>query len=481
MILPRASRNPGPDRDNLNSLKADIRELIALTKENLSGLQKQSTPSTKESGDYFDKEYALLKAELEECDSGRQETTKDCNSVDIKEDLDALQGMKCQAPHGHQWGEISYHNALICSVEPTDDICSMDQIQIRVMFTNPTHQNMMPCPYYLEGECRFSDDHCRYSHGELVHLSSLKEYKEPDFSAVRPGIQVLVKSDDSLWHRAVVLTLSSKNKCEVKLESSRKMMEVDLSSILPLDGENTQDSSSDESEDDSDMNVNPVFVQQSLLTNPPSSAIGDWEKHTRGIGSRLMAQMGYVTGTGLGKYGDGRLEPVEAMVFPAGKSLDHCMALKEKAGGDENLFKVEKRLKRLQRKHERQSQEQYERGKQQTSVFDFINSKLGGKKGSIEDQLSSKYSNKDKKLKSESCQSLKVFGFHVGEEIRKTERDMARLRESLFRQVEGSAAHNTIMSKLEEKEEELKKLRASEHSIDLERSQRKNCKKLTVF
>lgn len=34
-----------------------------------------------------------------------------------------------------------------------------------------------------------------------------------------------------------------------------------------------------------------------------------------------MVQMGYVMGTGLGKNGEGRLEPVEAVVFPAGKSL----------------------------------------------------------------------------------------------------------------------------------------------------------------
>jgi hypothetical protein len=57
------------------------------------------------------------------------------------------------------------------------------------------------------------------------------------------------------------------------------------------------------------------------------------------------------------------------------------MLLKEKAGGDTNLFKVERRLKRLQQKHERHSELQYEREKQQTNVFDFINSKLGGKRG----------------------------------------------------------------------------------------------------
>jgi hypothetical protein len=45
------------------------------------------------------------------------------------------------------------------------------------MFTNPTQQDMLPCPYYLEGDCRFSDQQCRFSHGELVDLSALKEYK----------------------------------------------------------------------------------------------------------------------------------------------------------------------------------------------------------------------------------------------------------------------------------------------------------------
>lgn len=50
-------------------------------------------------------------------------------------------------------------------------------------------------------------------------------------------------------------------------------------------------------------------------------SFGFWEKHTRGIGSILMSKMGYVSGSGLGKEGEGRVEPVEAMVFPPGRSL----------------------------------------------------------------------------------------------------------------------------------------------------------------
>jgi len=59
-------------------------------------------------------------------------------------------------------------------------------------------------------------------------------HRELDFSVVRPGVRVLVKCKDCLWHRAVVLMCSSEDKCEVKLESSGKTVEVALHCILPL-------------------------------------------------------------------------------------------------------------------------------------------------------------------------------------------------------------------------------------------------------
>jgi hypothetical protein len=71
----------------------------------------------------------------------------------------------------------------------------------------------------------------------------LCSHREPDFSAVHPGARVLVKCDDNLWHRAVVLTSSSKMKCEVKLESSGKTIEVDLHCIHPLGMHDTLPSS----------------------------------------------------------------------------------------------------------------------------------------------------------------------------------------------------------------------------------------------
>jgi hypothetical protein len=50
----------------------------------------------------------------------------------FQEDLDALQGMKCQAPYRHEWGDVSYHNALVCAAEPASSVHSMNQIQVLV-------------------------------------------------------------------------------------------------------------------------------------------------------------------------------------------------------------------------------------------------------------------------------------------------------------------------------------------------------------
>lgn len=74
---------------------------------------------------------------------------------------------------------------------------------MKVLFLNPTHKEMLPCPYYfdLERDCNFSDDQCHYSHGELVSFSSLQDYVEPKFELLTVGSIVLAKQDDNLWYR----------------------------------------------------------------------------------------------------------------------------------------------------------------------------------------------------------------------------------------------------------------------------------------
>ncbi|XP_015602108.1 zinc finger CCCH-type with G patch domain-containing protein [Cephus cinctus] len=484
----------GPDKDNLLSLQSDIQELISLTKDSLQSVLEgknndQSKKFTDENDDPLAKEYALFKAEL-------GEDSNDSNNIDqnntsaangIEDELKALEGTKCRAPHGSSWGGTGYHNAMVGSIYKSnqEEIRSMNDIKVRVLFMNPTHKEMLPCPYFLDGACKFSDEQCHYSHGEVVPFSSLQEYREPDFSSIKMGSRVLAMHTNKLWHRSVVLKLPEKNeeKFRVKFEASGNILEVSLQDLLPL-GDADLDMS--DSSDDSELETEVVeknqehLVHKSLLTLNGSEALGNWERHTRGIGSKLMAQMGYISGTGLGKRADGRIEPVEATVLPAGKSLDHCMELRENAGGDKDLFSVERKMRKQKRKLEQQREKQYQKEvqREKSNVFNFINTTLGDKPKNESEAGGSKYR---KNLKSESNQRLNVASLKIGQNITRLERESAKLKESMGRHAKGSIHYNNIVMQYNDKQKELVDLRTDEKHIAAEQNQRKNKAKLSIF
>lgn len=56
---------------------------------------------------------------------------------------------------------------------------------------------------------------------------------------------------------------------------------------------------------------------------------GRWEKHTTGFGSKMLAKMGWKSGTGLGSKGEGIVNPVKATKHTEfGKGLSHMQVSK---------------------------------------------------------------------------------------------------------------------------------------------------------
>lgn len=125
-----------------------------------------------------------------------------------------------------------------------------------------------------------------------------------------------------------------------------------------------------------------------------------------------------------------------------------------------------------------------------SDVFQFINRKLGGKKGNIQKLIhhpNPKSKNApvrilEKELSGRSDRNLNVQLLKTEEEIRTTERELSHLNQALKRhnkKDEGMAEQ--YRAKIAKTEHYLQELKTSEKTIQSHKSKRGNQKKLTIF
>jgi len=413
-----------PSNQELIQLKNDLQTLIKLTRDSLGGQSKD-----KAAGDTI---YDVSDEE----DDDIQVLNEGSPETNLEAELQSLEGMKVSAPFSTSYSGRSYHNAVIFAVD-SESFDNFEDVRVRVVFSHPTETGMVACKHFLEGRCNREGSDCRWSHGEPVSLADLKEWVDPDWSEVEAGSVVLVKQENGVWGRARVkgredLTLI------LQLEgSTAETFTEELEKVLPLLGTNNDEEEDQEQGQEQDVeDLEPVVVGESPELNATftpmvleiEGRLGEWEGHTRGLGSRLMSKMGW-TGGGLGKDGEGRVEPVAARLYPQGKSLDWCMERREKAGGGTgDHISIEKTLKTQAKVEARKSMQRAKKEKARDesakSLFDLINVKLGGKRGNIAQMFSKDkgsssskngYSNNKKTLKTASNQNLKVENFKLGE------------------------------------------------------------------
>lgn len=586
----------GPaDREALGQLRDDLHELLRLTRETLDDTYHQPdtvvddettfspsdehrTSTTAPAADPLDDEFTQFMREIREVDdanqtaAGHSEQQPDdpndtsCSSDDhqpsttlehIKQKLTGLLGTKCSAPHTHAWGGLAYHNAMICGLDDTTEYAAPLRealVCVKVLFTQPTHREMVPCAHYLDGDCRFDQlppptaaaaaaagQQCRYSHGHLVPYGELRAYRQPDYGRLqtRSRWPVLVRRPDGMWHQAHTVARSADGRtCRLRLDGGGRteLADVDYADVLPLHAPAERGSESDGSSDDEDGSADSdgghndadngdepagderqrmqrqhaLLVEQSLLTAAPDRPLGEWEKYTRGFGSRMLQKYGYVLGTGLGHEGAGIVVPISAQVLPAGRSLDHCMALREQANGDRNLFSVERRLRQQQRQQEqRDARAEAKRtaaaaADGPSDVFSFMNERVfaglaadggGGAGASTASSSNGNGSSSNGNAPTtaaaaakrrecyadHSAKQLNVRGFQLGEEIRRKEVDVQRVEQSLERHAAGTPVHGRLRAQLDERHGELAALRHSEGLVRREQATRKGQTKLTVF
>lgn len=186
----------------------------------------------------------------------------------------------------------------------------------------------------------------------------------------------------------------------------------------------------------------------------------------------------------MGQNGEGIIVPISAQVLPPGRSLDHCMELREQANGDKDLFSVEKKLKRQQQRQEILNVKAYEREKQKQDIFNFLNQNILNSMPSTSGNQN--VLSKDAKppkidLKAQTNRKLNVESLKIGEDIRKMEKEIHKLQESLRRQKDSTHISQQLNMQLDIRKTELDRMKKSENCLQKEQSIRKDKSKLTIF
>ncbi|KAK5863165.1 hypothetical protein PBY51_000215 [Eleginops maclovinus] len=502
-------------QSDLLKLKDDLNQLIELTEsslvsvkksrllaslEEISGLQANtSTAAADTNGAHcsLNDEFAAFYTELGESSGSSSDIREKDNEEEAggeygedeeeeeeeEEEEDALSGTKVRAPYRTSWGTLEYHNAMVVGAEPADG----EEAQVRVFYVYPTHKSMKPCPYYLEDKCRFPDT-CRFSHGEVVFVSELREFIEFDLSNLEAGSSCLARHEDGIWYPAKIKELDS-GFFTVKFDSVLlKDVVVEADCIIPpLREDDLPSSDSSDSGDGDDVAFAKVMDSavdpEEMLR---SANFGGWEAHTRGIGSKLMLKMGYEYGKGLGKTQEGRVEPVMAVVVPKGKSLDECPELtprrpRIKAARDGTETGRPKRKPRRRRPRANTG------GRK--NVFDFLNNKLGGKsigpaEGGAAAAAAAVLATGVEAYRGgkSTKRTLNVKVFQAGERVSQTEREIQKLTETLRRQTGRDASRvKQLEENLSAARQLLAQQKAQELSVQSLHRKADTHKKMTEF
>uniref|UniRef100_UPI00398F497E zinc finger CCCH-type with G patch domain-containing protein n=1 Tax=Pristiophorus japonicus TaxID=55135 RepID=UPI00398F497E len=479
-------------RADLLQLRADLQQLIALTESSLLSVRKSqllerlqaaaSPPPPPESGPgaRLDAEYAAFQAALGGLADGQ--APEGSGEEPEPEEEGEIGGTKVRAPYRTSWGTLQYHNAMVVGMESGEP----PEPTVRVLWIHPTHRAMKPCPFYLTGTCRFLDS-CRYSHGDVVAMSELRGFEELDLSLLEVGSACLAKYEDEIWYTAKILDIDN-GYFTVKFDSLlQKEIVVEGDGIMPVP-RTDESSSSSSSEDEGQLGYAKVLdgksVEMGDWTPACSTSFAGWEAHTRGMGSKLMIKMGYEFGKGLGRNAEGRVEPVQAVVLPPGKSLDQCAEILQKKR-DGKLGHLHK--KKHKRKGEGDSRVVKERKPRQT-VFDFLNDKLQstGQTSSSSVQSGFPMGEKNSKERYRGNKSMKktlnIQLFQIMEKIQHTEKDIAKIMEAIARNVgKDKAVTSHLEEKLSNAKKQLSYLKTQECGAQQEQKKADTHKKMTKF
>ncbi|KAG8381952.1 hypothetical protein BUALT_Bualt05G0026100 [Buddleja alternifolia] len=292
-------------------------------------------------------------------------------------------GSKCRFRHT----DGRWYNGLIVGLEGSESA--------KISFLTPTSETMTTtlvqmCKFFLQQRCRFGSN-CRLSHGVDIPISSLKTYIPTiwDQSLVGSSIWALSDCKAGVWREAELESWDDKlqtGEVVFRDDGSSAMLgteAITLSLYAQMSDEEDTDTSSEQSDSSDFEDDNPQglgFLESTNLqrgVQTETAIFAKWENHTRGIASKMMANMGYREGMGLGASGQGRVDPISVKVLPPKQSLGH--AVKNSENKESKDTRVKKRTRGGKRKRDKKlaaAIKAAEEEEESKDVFSLINTHL---------------------------------------------------------------------------------------------------------
>lgn len=207
-------------------------------------------------------------------------------------------------------------------------------------------------------------------------------------------------------------------------------------------------SSQSDSSDYEDDNAQGLGFLESSITKrgaqTETAIFATWENHTRGIASKMMANMGYREGMGLGASGQGILDPILVKALPPKQSLDH--AVKGVERDESNEKQAKKRTRGGRRKRDKKiaaAIKAAEDEEESKDVFSLINSQLS-KHGQIFNGSAKNKGNGE--VRSEDRRAILAYG----DEMQSLKIQVEKLEEMVKRNKKEKTVHDAAMRRLNE-------------------------------
>ncbi|CAG9531728.1 unnamed protein product [Cercopithifilaria johnstoni] len=437
------------ERNELESYRLQLKEIDAEL-ETCTDLEKRNTLMDSHA-DLV--ELIELLTENETSSVTEQDFNEACVDADVQ-DSNQLIGMHCLAPYNRTVDRaVHFHDAVILDfVENSNE--KEDSLKVKVLYGHPLEAAMKPCEYFLNDRCNYGNE-CRFSHGEEVLFSALQEYQQPDISMVRENSIILVLGENKLWSSARVTAMDGE-KLAVRLLLTGKEIAVDRNKIYPIaqlanDAEDVRDEVATE-----DLAATSwKDYKQERRGNVTVGDIGDWEKHTRGIGMKLLLKMGYRAGEGLGRRSDGIVHAIQPVIFPKNKSLDMCMEAKNR--------RVVDGMKSRQRQTKQIISKQLKAANHPVDVFELLNSELN-KASDVERQRNEV--KEIEKLQNFSSTTLGIQALDLDKKLKELKGRERNLREGITRNQRDAATVNKLKKNLLKCRDEIQQLLSQQQRLN---------------